>query len=147
MVLDSLATAEKYYALHPRFQQAFEFIGARAGELVPGKYPIDGENLFVSVVSGSLKPEKAAWLEAHDRYIDIQVVLSGGERHGWKSRAACREIKTAYDTEKDILFFNDAPTSYAEVRTGEFVIFFPEDAHAPMIGEGEITKAIIKVRV
>ena len=29
---------------------------------------------------------------------------------------------------------------------GEFVIFFPEDAHAPCIGEGVIRKMVAKVR-
>ncbi len=147
MVLDSVTEAKKYYALHPRFQQAFEFINAYSGKFAPGKYVIDGDELFMSVVNGKLKKEEEARLEAHDRYIDIQVVLSGSERHGWKSRKECREVQTSYDAEKDILFYRDLPTSYVDVRAGEFVVFFPEDAHAPMIGKGEITKAIIKVRI
>ncbi len=147
MVLDSLTVAEKYYALHPRFQEAFEFIKGQGHKLSPGKYIIDGEELFVSVVKGPLKQKSNAWLEAHNEYIDIQLLLSGSESYGWKSRTTCQKIKTAYDIEKDILFFQDTPSSYFELCSGEFVVFFPEDAHAPMIGEGEVVKAIIKVRV
>jgi beta-galactosidase beta subunit len=32
------------------------------------------------------------------------------------------------------------------LNSGEFVIFYPEDVHAPMIGEDEIKKMVIKVR-
>ena len=35
----------------------------------------------------------------------------------------------------------------ATLVPGEFIIFSPEDGHAPLIGEGEIKKIIIKVVV
>ena len=44
-------------------------------------------------------------------------------------------------------FFNDAPSTYFTILPGEFAIFFPGDGHAPLIGEGETKKIIIKVAV
>ncbi|MDE2118816.1 MAG: YhcH/YjgK/YiaL family protein, partial [Betaproteobacteria bacterium] len=48
---------------------------------------------------------------------------------------------------KDIRFFHDAPASWIAVPPGTFCIFFPEDAHAPLVATGNIRKAIFKVAV
>ena len=49
--------------------------------------------------------------------------------------------------QKDIRFYDDVPQTYYEVTPGQFTLLFPEDAHAPMVGEGTIRKVIVKVRV
>ena len=53
----------------------------------------------------------------------------------------------AFDVQKDIRFYDDVPQTYYEVTPGQFTLLFPEDAHAPMVGEGTIRKVIVKVRV
>ena len=53
----------------------------------------------------------------------------------------------AFDVQKDIRFYDDVPLTYYEVTPGQFTLLFPEDAHAPMVGEGTIRKVIVKVRV
>ena len=37
--------------------------------------------------------------------------------------------------------------TYLTIRPGEFVIVWPEDAHAPIIGEGTLRKLIAKVLI
>ena len=51
-----------------------------------------------------------------------------------------------FDVEKDIRFYDDEPQCYYTLRPGQFTILLPEDAHAPMVGEGAIRKIIVKVR-
>jgi biofilm protein TabA len=148
MIIDTLSNAQRYIGLHKNFSTAFEFIrNADLAALEPGKYPIDGEVLHASV---SLKEGYAlseAKFEAHDHYIDIQVCPSGVEKLGWKSRKDCTDQKTQYDPAKDVTFFNDKPATYFELHAGEFAIFYPEDVHAPMIGEGPIKKLVVKVKL
>ena len=36
---------------------------------------------------------------------------------------------------------------YVTVRPGEFLIVYPEDAHAPIIGRGKLRKLIAKVKL
>jgi beta-galactosidase beta subunit len=55
--------------------------------------------------------------------------------------------RSSYDAEKDIVFFDDAPETWFRVPAGSFAVFFPEDAHAPLAGEGEVRKVIVKVAV
>jgi YhcH/YjgK/YiaL family protein len=51
-----------------------------------------------------------------------------------------------YNSEKDVQFFKDAPDMFFQLTNGQFAIFFPADVHAPMIGEGQIKKLVIKVK-
>ena len=55
--------------------------------------------------------------------------------------------RAPYDESKDIIFYHDQPTSYVDLLPGDFVILFPEDGHAPFVGDGSpISKLIVKVR-
>jgi YhcH/YjgK/YiaL family protein len=83
--------------------------------------------------------------ECHNKYIDIQLCLGGVETVGWKSRNTCLEPRGTYDAEKDVLFYEDAPDMFFKLHTAQFGIYFPEDVHAPMIGEGNIKKIVMKV--
>ncbi|MFL5787553.1 MAG: YhcH/YjgK/YiaL family protein [Flavisolibacter sp.] len=63
------------------------------------------------------------------------------------TRNKCVDIKDPYNAEKDVIFFKDKPDMYFELNAGQFAIFYPEDVHAPMIGEGPIKKLVVKVRM
>jgi YhcH/YjgK/YiaL family protein len=56
-------------------------------------------------------------------------------------------IDTSYDADKDIGFFKDQPDSWTPVPPGSFVIFFPQDAHAPLVSSGELHKVVLKIAV
>lgn len=146
MIIDHLTNAKKYFSLNPRFEKAFGFLtGNDLGALEERKYEIDGAEVYATfMVRQGLAPE-AAKHEAHDRYVDIQVCVSGGESFGWSYRPDCKNIKTAYNPEKDIVFYADKPDTYVAIKPGQFAVFFPEDAHAPLVGSGEIKKVVVKV--
>ena len=42
---------------------------------------------------------------------------------------------------------DEIPDNYLSLGEGNLAIVFPSDAHAPLIGEGEIVKAVFKVRI
>jgi YhcH/YjgK/YiaL family protein len=150
MIIDTLKNAEKYYCVHRHFKKAFEYIRSTdLSTIEDGKYDIDGDNLraIISNKKGMTADESAAKFECHDKHIDIQYCITGIEQIGWRSRETCMEQKGEYNTEKDVLFFNDSPDMHFQLRDGQFVIFFPEDVHAPMIGEDSIKKLVIKVKV
>jgi YhcH/YjgK/YiaL family protein len=147
MILDTFASRERYYALCPRFRVAFDYLlttDLRA--LSAGRHTIDGDNIFINVMDVELKQPVDAKLEIHDRYADIQVLVIGErEAFGWMPRAQLQQPIGAFDTAKDIQFYDDTPQTYYEVTPAQFTILFPEDAHAPMVGKGAIRKVIVKV--
>lgn len=146
MIFSNIDSADRYMALHPLFKQAFSYIrNTDLLALLPGRHPIAGDKLFVIVESVQGRTRDAAKLECHRRYIDIQLVLTGGEEMGWRPLADCTQPVESFNTEKDIQFFHDAAASWVAVPPAHFCIFFPEDAHAPLVAAGNIRKAIFKV--
>ena len=148
MIIDTLDNADKYISLHPRFAKAFEFIKNQNLETIePGKFEIDGKDLHASVSLKDGVTREAAKAEAHKNYIDIQVCPSGKEELGWKPLSKSISPKEAYNAEKDVIFYNDKPDMYFSLHEGQFAIFFPDDVHAPMIGEGPVKKLVVKVKI
>ncbi|TZF85902.1 DUF386 domain-containing protein (plasmid) [Pedobacter sp. BS3] len=149
MIIDSLTAAGRYNSVHPLFKQAFDYIRSQnLEELEVGRYEIaEGLKAIVSDKNGVTAEESGAKFECHNNNIDIQFCIRGNETIGWKPRSACSSPKGEYNAEKDVLFYNDAPDMYFQLTGGQFAIFFPEDVHAPMIGEGMIKKLVIKVKI
>jgi len=150
MVIDKLCEINKYASLHPRFAKAIDYI-ITTNLLItePGTVLVDGEDIKAIIMEGNCVPEEEslAGFECHNTYIDIQIVLKGKETVGWRARTSCSSPKGEYSEEKDVLFYADDPTIFFELQAGMFSIYFPEDVHAPMIGEGPIKKVVMKVRV
>jgi biofilm protein TabA len=148
MILSTLSQSSRYTALHPLFQHAFDYIRKTdLSALEPGRYPIVGDDLIAIVEQAQGKTKEVAKLEAHRKYIDIQLVLEGDEQMGWKPLADCLNPVSEHSEEKDIRFFHDAPASWIAVPPDHFCIFFPEDAHAPLVSSGQVSKVIFKVAV
>ena len=54
MIFDTLANADRYVTLHALFPLAFEFLrNTGLNALEPGRYPIQGEDLFAIVESSA----------------------------------------------------------------------------------------------
>lgn len=148
MILDTLASLNRYTALHPWFARVFEYLrGTDLMMLSLGRHAVQGEQLFAIVEHCAGRTREEAKLECHRRYIDIQLVLEGVDEMGWKPVADCVDPATDYDTARDIRFFNDTPSSWIATPPGAFCIFFPEDAHAPLVSSGHIRKVVMKVAV
>ena len=150
MIIDTLQNAPKYFAVHPLFQKAFEYIReADLQAMESGQSQISGDDLksIVSTKKGLSKEEAAAKFECHDNYIDIQLCIHGVETIGWKPREKCSKPSGGYNEEKDVRYFKDEPDMYFQLTDRQFAIFFPDDVHAPMIGDSEIKKLVIKVKM
>ncbi len=149
MIIDTLNNASKYTSLNPLFAKAFDFIHQNdIANLENGVIQIeDGLKVIVSTANGKTVEASLAKFECHDKNIDIQVCVKGLETIAWKPREKCVTPNGDYNPEKDVRFFNDAPDMYFQLTDGQFGIFYPEDVHAPMIGEGEIKKLVFKVKI
>jgi YhcH/YjgK/YiaL family protein len=148
MILDTFSSALRYVALDPAFTRAFRYLAETDLDALPtGRTEIDGERMFVIIDRKEGRGHDGARLEAHGRHIDIQYTIHGDEEIGWTALEACTAPAGPFDEAKDIIFFDDAPSTWLRVPRGSFAIFFPEDAHAPLAGRGAVTKAIVKVAV
>ncbi len=148
MILDSLKNSALYENVNPRMKKAFELIVSTDWTTMEtGIHELDGKDIFVNVMERELKQKPDAKLEVHNEYIDIQVLVTGKEEaFGWSERKDLRMPQGEFNAEKDIQFFDDVPQTYYTLRPGQFTVLFPEDGHAPMVGEGTMRKIIVKVR-
>lgn len=148
MIVDAIKNAELYYSLSPRIKQAFDWLAKTdVMALSAGRHNIDGDNLFVNVMDIELKSRCEAALEVHDRYLDIQIMVGDMEEYGWSERCNCHSPREEFNRERDVQFFTDTPQTFFSLNERQFAIFFPEDAHAPMLGEGNVRKLIFKLLI
>lgn len=86
MVFDNVKNSSLYDGLGERIQTALEYLRSNDFEkFEPGRYEIDGENIFAMVQSYNSKKMEEGFWEAHRKYIDIQYVFKGTERMGFEN--------------------------------------------------------------
>lgn len=149
MILSTLSESGRIESLHPLLKTLFDYVKGHDLAAVPaGRIVLQGDDLFINVSDATLLPREQQKLEVHRAYMDVHIPLSGTEVIGWRALSSLRQPSEApFDAENDFALYAAPATSYVEVRPGEFLIVYPEDAHAPVIGEGRLRKLIAKVRL
>lgn len=132
--------------LNKRVVEGLEFLAKTDfSKLEDGRHVIN-DYMYVNVETYQTKED--ALFEAHRDYIDIQYIISGEEKIGVARYSDCTE-NIPYDKERDIEFLNGEGEFYP-MRTGDYMILYPTDAHKPSISLNEkatVRKAVVKVRV
>lgn len=133
MILDRLENAPFYRPLGPSIAAALDYLRRTDFHALPeGRHELDGDALFAIVQRYRAKPLAEARGEAHRLYADVQYVVAGRERMGYLPWHAGLAETTPYDSQRDIAFYEPVG-SLVEVPAGSFVIFTPNDVHAPGI--------------
>ncbi len=148
MILSTLENSKQIESLHPKFKLLFDYI--KKTDLLnreTGRIEIDGDNLFINNVCSDMIAAREQSLEAHRVYIDVHFPLDKTEIMAWKPLLKCTNIKSNYNENNDCELYSDIEENLITVMPGEFIIFFPEDAHGPLIGDGKIRKIIAKVKI
>ncbi len=150
MIIDRLKNATRYYSVHKKISAAFHYLQTTDLEaIVPGKYVIDGDELFAIVQEYATLDSANEEMEAHRKYIDVQYMIQGAELVGHAVLNGQIPSKE-YDAENDFMLFADTPSFFTKMEAGTFMVFFPTDLHMPCIKEHEpamVKKVVVKVRV
>ena len=142
MIYDSIKNSRLYEGLGPDFRAVFEFIGKTDFEkTAPGRYPFKGD-VYYMVQSYETKPESEGFFEAHRKFIDLQYIVSGRERHGFAHLPVLKQ-KDPYNGEKAFASYEGKGSSLV-LDKGYFAIYFPEDAHMPNLRAGSAAEKTIK---
>ena len=147
MIIDTIENLGKYVTLNPLFADVIEFLKNNDLQTIEeGKHFIKDKDLFVNIQVAKGKTQDAAVLETHIEMIDIQIPITCEETFGYTPLCDLPDFE--YNAEKDITKYGDTKAqTYVTVKPGQFVIFFPQDGHAPcIINQPEIKKAIFKVK-
>lgn len=136
-----------YHTNKKLWDAAFIFLkDQNLDEIIPGKYPIIGEEVFASVTEAPSKNKEDVKWESHQKYIDLQYIIKGKEIIG-VTDASKATITKPYTV--DVINY-DADGKYYITEPGKFFLFFPNDAHRPVIkveGYDVVKKIVIKIQV
>lgn len=145
MIADSIQNSS-IYPFGPAWDAAFEFLKTLTPDCETGKRLIQGEELYAGINTYETKPREAAKLETHRKYVDIQVLLSGSESFEIYPKEGLT-VQEAYIPERDIEFYEHPPKAHAKVtlNPGQFLVFFPDDAHMPSMMTGSTPQPVKKV--
>ena len=159
MISDTLENLPRYRGLGANLDEAIQWLVDTDLRGIPGgEHLIRNQEIRALVQEYETVPEAGRQYEAHRQFIDIQCVIVGVER----MLAMPLELLTPagdYDAEKDIIFFEvpavrgvpvQAGRAHLTVPEGGCAVFFPQDAHMPMLQAGGpmvVKKIVVKVAV
>lgn len=149
MIKDKLEHSSSYYGISDSLRKGFEWLKNNDMLNMPdGRYLIEDEKIFANVQSYDTKDN--APYEGHRKYIDIQYMIKGSEKIGVTDYSNCSTVEP-YDSTKDIEFLkNNMQDKYQILEEGEFLVFFPQDAHQPALDLDKklfVKKVIVKVTI
>lgn len=147
MIIDTIDNLERYEALYPLIADVVAFMRDHDLEsLDAGTHPVKGEVAYVNIQRAKGKAESQAAIEYHRRMVDIQMPIEHDERYGYTPLA---DLPPAtFDEENDFaLLTGIRPQTVFTVKKGQFVLFTPQDGHAPCISDKkEFKKAVFKIK-
>ena len=149
MIKDTLKNAKIYSLISENLKKGFVWLQENELNKLPdGKYLIDGDNVYASIQTYDTKED--AKYESHRKYIDIQYMISGSEKIGVTDLTNCKTC-IEYDPDRDLEFYDiNCDEEYFELKEGQFMVFFPNDAHKPSISlktKSTVKKVVVKVAV
>ena len=148
-IVGKIADSDQYLTLNPLFAKAFAFLKRTdLAALPPGRYDIDGDRCWANVMEATLQPPAERKLEAHRKFIDIQVPVTGPETIGFAELDAAAQ-KLPFDVANDYVLY-EGKSKPVTLQPGDFAIFLPPTgAHAPcgraVGGPEKIKKVVVKV--
>ncbi|MGB7803323.1 N-acetylneuraminate anomerase [Buttiauxella sp.] len=130
-----LAIIKQALALHPE-------------TLAAGRHEIDGDVIFMNVMTFETAEPQSKRYEQHREYLDIQLLLSGQERIDFGPKGAAIEPDTYHEDDDYLLCDTVTPCQTLHMLPGMFAIFLPGEPHKPgCISDSSqtISKVVIKV--
>ena len=149
MIADSIKNLNLYSSFVPAAEILAFVEKVEKEHLAPGRYDLDGDNLFALVQEYMSKPRAEARMESHNLYIDLQYVISGVEGIGWEP-VENLEVEEDCTPDSDVIFYkNIEATGENILKAGMFGIYLPTDGHMPGVAVEEsvpVHKIVFKIR-
>lgn len=150
MIIDNLDNISLYRNIP---NSVIEFLdNLDVGNLEYGKHVLDAST-YVNIETYSTKAIENAKYESHDKYIDIQILLSGCEKIGVIDRNIL-SVSESYDNNRDITFYSEKINKDKTflLNGSNFIMIFPHEAHAPQIAADfntseNVIKLVAKIKV
>lgn len=152
MIYDTIFYAKRYRGIHPGIDRVLEEVTAYTPDNYPGgRINLEGDNLYLNLAEYDTHSMREGMAEAHQEYIDVMYMVEGSEVIYVKPVDRLSYVTREYDPAIEALLA-DIDKDCCEIRLekGDFIILFPEDAHAPACyadRQEHVKKIIGKVKI
>nr|WP_307775962.1 YhcH/YjgK/YiaL family protein [uncultured Cetobacterium sp.] len=150
MIFGKIEELKFYKGISKGLDHAIEIIQLGAyknGTL--GKNEINGDEVFFNLQECETKILSECFFEGHKKYIDIHVVIEGEENIGYSLKDILKE-KTEYNDESDFQVLEGIEEHRFKMDTENFIIFFPDEPHMPLIATDDkpskLKKVVFKIK-
>ena len=149
MIIAKKAHANCYKGIHPRLDKALDLLqdDAFIASVGTEKVFIEGDALFAFRNEYTSVPFEETYFEAHKKYLDIQMVVSGQEMVGIADPAGLGE---PFKEKTDFKGYHGEPEQCVTLRPDNIMVVFPGDAHRLKIavnGPEPVEKVVFKILV
>lgn len=150
MIIDTLSAGAVNPIYPPVIRETLQAIIAKQPHTLPaGKYPIQGDSVFFSVVEGHTRLLEEQRPEFHRQYIDIHIVLTGEEVIGAGVTGLPLELSEPFNGAYDLGFCERiASETLIHLQPEELAIVFPLELHRPMCAlttPAALRKIVVKI--
>jgi len=150
MIFDRIENITKYNEIDSKIA---EFISNLSNNTPTGKIFLSDDKLtFANIDEYTTKKHENCKLEAHKKYIDIQLLLDGVEELYYIDVQGL-EISEKYDENRDVMFFAppDKILNKVILTQGNFILLYPHEAHQPQMAyknePTKVKKVVVKIPV
>ncbi|MDO4268045.1 MAG: YhcH/YjgK/YiaL family protein [Eubacteriales bacterium] len=149
MIFSSIKYGDSFEKYPAAVQTALEYLKSHDfAAMEPGVYEIQGRDIYAQVFDAQTVPADSKRAESHEKYLDVQFLVTGRERLGFTKNTGNYKV-AEFIEERDLIFYEAVEDEgYIESRPGCFCVFFPSDIHRPEVISGEpmkVRKVVVKV--
>ena len=149
MIYAEISDLSRYLGIHRNLDTAIHFLEkCDLSTLTAGRNEVDGDNVYINRFGYETMPEEKAFFEAHEKYADIHLIVSGEEKIGVSDPRFLKEFdRNAAD---DFIGYHGEVDNYSHMTTDKFLIAFPGEAHMVKLQYRDsvrVEKAVVKVKM
>lgn len=148
MITDTMTNLINYRSISDNINTVIDWLQKNDLKSLPeGKISIDGDKVFVNIISADLRPPEDAAFEFHRIYADLQIDIDGNEYWDW-SPADTSSID--YNSSDDVGFATVEAQASGILTSDRFVLFFPGELHKPSCRTdscSHLRKAVFKIKI
>ena len=149
MIYDTLRNLSRYETLSSDFATAVQYLRATDLFRLPhGRTGIAGDRVFLNRFdyTTAVRTPKTLF-EAHERYLDLHIVLNGQEGIALAPTEFLTERKREED---DSILYTGDEVYRLPLRVGQFALLYPGEGHMPKLVCGipsHVDKIVVKIAI
>lgn len=143
MIFDKIDNIDRYLPLLNDFKKYYKETAFNKGRI-----EIDSDYIFAIGLEYETKSEEICLWEAHRKYLDIHLILEGEEI---VNICDISTMKSEKDYEEDYELFSGEKTQSLILKSGDFLLLYPNEVHKTSIitpiGASKIKKLVFKQKI